>query len=136
MGESVRFDRAADEYDRTRAISDRAMAQTIELLRSELEGRGRVLEVGVGTGLLTLPLHEAGIPVAGIDLTPAMLGKLVEKADGRPPFPLVLADAIRMPFLDGTFGGAYLRWVLHLIPDCGRWSGRSCGWCARAGSCS
>lgn len=117
MGESVRFDRAADEYDRTRAISDEAMAHTIELLSSELGDRGRVLEVGVGTGLLALPLHEAGIPVTGIDLTPAMLGKLVEKAGGRPPFPLVLADATRIPFADGTFGGAYLRWVLHLIPD-------------------
>lgn len=117
MPESVRFDRAAEEYDRTRAISDEAMAQTIELLSSELGERGRVLEVGVGTGLLALPLHEAGIAVAGIDLTPAMLGKLVEKAGGRPPFPLVLADATRMPFADGVFGGAYLRWVLHLIPD-------------------
>ena len=117
MSESIRFDRAADEYDCTRAISDEAMAQTIELLSSELGGRGRVLEVGVGTGLLALPLHEAGIPVAGIDLTPSMLGKLLEKAGAHPLFPLVLGDATRMPFADGSFGGAYLRWVLHLIPD-------------------
>lgn len=117
MPRSVRFDRAAEEYDRTRAISDDAMARTIELLSSELGGRGRVLEIGVGTGLLALPLHRAGVPLAGIDLTPAMLGKLLDKAGGRPPFPLVQADATRMPFPGGAFGGAYLRWVLHLIPD-------------------
>ena len=117
MPGSVRFDRAADEYDRTRAISDDAMARTIELLAAALGGRGRILEVGVGTGLLALPLHRAGVPIAGIDLTPAMLGKLLDKAGGRPPFPLVQADATRMPFPDGAFGGAYLRWVLHLIPD-------------------
>ncbi|MCI0632650.1 MAG: class I SAM-dependent methyltransferase [Actinobacteria bacterium] len=117
MPGSVRFDRAADEYDRTRAISDDAMAQTIELLSSEFAGRGRVLEVGVGTGLLALPLHRADVPLAGIDLTPAMLGKLLDKAGGRPPFPLALADATAMPFPDGAFGGAYLRWVLHLIAD-------------------
>jgi SAM-dependent methyltransferase len=117
MPGSIRFDRAADEYDRTRAISDDAMARTIEQLSSELEGRGRVLEVGVGTGLLALPLHEAGIALAGIDLTEAMLAKLVEKAGGRPPFHLVLGDAARMPFADGSFGAAYLRWVLHLIPE-------------------
>ena len=57
MTESSRFDRAAAHYDTTRAISDEAMARTIELLASELLGRGRALEVGVGTGLLALPLH-------------------------------------------------------------------------------
>jgi len=119
MQESVRFDRAADHYDTTRAISDDAMARTIELLASELFGRGRALEVGVGTGLLALPLHEAGVPLAGLDLTPAMMAKLVEKAGGASPFPLIQADATRMPFADDVFAGAYLRWVLHLIPNWG-----------------
>jgi ubiquinone/menaquinone biosynthesis C-methylase UbiE len=117
MGESIAFDRAAEFYDQTRAISDESMARTIELLASELRDRGRVLEVGVGTGLLALPLHEAGIEVAGVDLSPPMLGKLVEKAGGTVPCPLVLADATSLPFADGSFGAAYLRWVLHLVPD-------------------
>ena len=119
MNESVRFDRAAETYDTTRAISDEAMTRTIELLAAELEGRGRALEVGVGTGLLALPLHQAGVPLAGLDLTPAMMARLVEMAGGSPPFPLVEADATRMPFADGTFAAAYLRWVLHLIPNWG-----------------
>ncbi len=76
-----------------------------------------MLEVGVGTGLLALRLHDAGIPVSGLDLSAPMMAKLVEKAGGEPPFPLVLGDATNMPFVDGGFGGAYLRWVLHLIPD-------------------
>lgn len=116
MAGSVRFDRAADRYDTTRALSDDAMSRTIRLLASELRGRGRVLEVGVGTGLLALPLHEAGVPLVGLDLTPSMMAKLVEKAGGTLPFPLVLGDATRMPFADDAFAGAYLRWVLHLIP--------------------
>jgi SAM-dependent methyltransferase len=117
MSGSIRFDGAADHYDRTRAISDEAMGRTISLLASELRDRGRVLEVGVGTGLLALRLHEAGIPVSGLDLSAPMLAKLVEKAGGAAPFPLVLADATTIPFADGAFGAAYLRWVLHLIPD-------------------
>lgn len=117
MSDSIRFDTAADHYDRTRAISDEAMRRTISLLASELSDRGPVLEVGVGTGLLALRLHEAEIPVCGLDLSAPMLAKLVEKAGGVLPFPLVRADATMMPFADRAFGAAYLRWVLHLIPD-------------------
>jgi SAM-dependent methyltransferase len=117
VNDSIRFDTAADHYDRTRAISDEAMGRTISLLASELRDRGRVLEVGVGTGLLALRLHETGIPVFGLDLSAPMLAKLVEKAGGAPPLPLVIGDATAMPFADGAFGAAYLRWVLHLIPD-------------------
>ena len=116
MSDSIRFDTAADHYDKTRAVSDETMDRTISLLSSELRDRGRVLEVGVGTGLLALRLHEAGIPVSGLDLSAPMLAKLVEKAGGATPFPLVLGDATTMPFADRAFGAAYLRWVLHLIP--------------------
>lgn len=116
MGESVRFDRAAEFYDRTRAMSDEAMARTVELLASELRDRGRVLEIGVGTGLLALPLREGGVQLAGLDISEPMLGKLVEKAGGKAPFPLVLGDATRLPFRDSSFGGAVIRHVLHLIP--------------------
>jgi SAM-dependent methyltransferase len=92
----------------------------VELLASELGGRGTALELGVGTGQVALPLHAAGIPVVGMDLSRPMMDRLIHKAGGRSPFPLVQGDATRMPFADGAFGAAYLRWVLHLIPD---WKG-------------
>jgi SAM-dependent methyltransferase len=117
MRDSVRFDRAAEFYDASRSIAPEAMERTIELLAGELRGRGRALEVGVGTGLLAIPLLEVGLELAGVDLSGPMIGKLVQKAGGSPPFPLALADDTRMPFADGAFGSAYLRWVLHLIPD-------------------
>lgn len=117
MGGSIAFDRAAETYDATRAISGEAMTRNVELLSGELAGRGRVLEVGIGTGLIALPLHEAGLDLAGTDISAPMLSKLVQKAGGRVPFPVVLGDATRMPFADGSFGGAYVRWVLHLVSD-------------------
>lgn len=114
MSGSIPFDRAAEFYDQTRSISDEAMARSVELLSGELAGRGRVLEIGVGTGLLAIPLFERGLDVTGIDLSGPMLRRLVEKTGGA-AFPLILGDATRLPFRDGSFGAAYLRWVLHLV---------------------
>lgn len=117
MGDSVAFDRAAEFYDDTRGYDRDLARSTTELLADELRGRGRVLEVGVGTGLIALPLHDTGIPVVGLDLSAPMLGKLVEKAGGRPPFPLARGDAARLPFADASVDVGLIRWVLHLIPD-------------------
>lgn len=116
MSGSLSFDRAAEYYDATRPVDPDTLGATLEVLAEELGGRGSVLEIGVGTGALALPLCEAGIPVVGVDLSMPMLAKLAEKAGGAAPFPLVQADATRLPFDDESFGGAYLRWVLHLIP--------------------
>jgi len=115
-GQSLAFDRAAEYYDETRAIDEAALADTIDLLEAELGGRGPVLEIGVGTGIVALPFAARGVPLAGLDLSLPMMRKLVEKAGGRAPLPLVRGDATRMPFREDAFGGAYARWVLHVIP--------------------
>jgi phosphatidylethanolamine/phosphatidyl-N-methylethanolamine N-methyltransferase len=43
-------------------------------------GSGRVLEVGVGTGL-SLPLYKHDLEIVGVDLSPEMLDKARERAD-------------------------------------------------------
>jgi len=111
----MRFDRAVEYYDRTRGLSEGASREMTALLANELQGR-RTLEIGVGTGLVALPLAAAGVPLAGLDLSAPMLAKLVEKSGGRAPFPLVVGDATTLPFADGGFGAAVVRHVLHLVP--------------------
>ncbi|HWD72126.1 MAG TPA: class I SAM-dependent methyltransferase [Actinomycetota bacterium] len=113
---SVSFDWAAGFYDSSRTLSPEGEARATELLGAEVAGRGRCLEIGVGTGRVALPLHRAGLPMAGVDISPKMVDRLVEKAGGRPPFPLALADATALPFGDGTFGAALAAHVFHLIP--------------------
>jgi len=54
--------------------------------------------------------------MAGVDISSLMVQRLVEKAGGRPPFPLALADATALPFRTGAFGAAIAAHVLHLIP--------------------
>jgi SAM-dependent methyltransferase len=113
---STSFDRAAAYYDETRGLTEEAVRAQTALLAEHLRGRGRALEVGVGTGQVALPLAASGIPMAGLDVAAPMLRVLVEKARGV-PFPLVLGDATRLPFADGSFGGSVARWVFHLIAD-------------------
>ncbi len=112
---SIAFDRAAEYYDETRGLSPDAVRRSIGVLEEELRGRGRVLEIGVGTGQVAIPLAERGVRVIGIDLSAPMLRQLVRKPGGK-AVPLALGDATRLPVRDGAFGGAVVRWVLHLIP--------------------
>jgi ubiquinone/menaquinone biosynthesis C-methylase UbiE len=112
----MRFDRAVEYYDRTRGLSEDASREMTTLLAGELRGRGRTLEIGVGTGLVALPLAAAGVPLVALDLSAPMLAKLVEKAGGQAPFPLIVADATTLPFPDDRFGAAVVRHVLHLVP--------------------
>src|SRR2546423_11010187 len=115
---SIAFDQAADYYDRTRRLDPHVHAAVIDLLAGELRGRGRCLEVGVGTGRIALDLHRAGVPMAGVDLSRPMLDRLVEKAGGTAPFPLAVADATALPARRHAVGAALACHVLHLIP---RW---------------
>jgi ubiquinone/menaquinone biosynthesis C-methylase UbiE len=115
--ESVNFDRAAGFYDATRALPAESRDELTALLAAELAGRQPCLEIGVGTGRIALPLHSRGITLAGEDISAGMLGRLVANAGGAPPFPLLRADATRLPFAAATFGAVLAVHVLHLIPD-------------------
>lgn len=117
MTDSIAFDRAAEYYDATRGLSEEGVRRATEALAAAFDGAGPILELGVGTGQVAMPLGASGVDVTGLDLSRPMLAKLLAKAGGAPPFPLVEGDATRMPFADDAFAGAYLRWVLHLIPD-------------------
>lgn len=132
MAESVSFDRAAECYDRTRVTDPVALEATIDLLERELGSRGRVLEVGVGTGALAIPLAGRGVPVLGIDVSPAMLTQLRAKRGGE-RVPVAVGDATRLPLGDGSHGGGYLRWVLHLIPAWGEAVAELCRVLGRGG---
>jgi SAM-dependent methyltransferase len=114
--QSVRFDRAAGYYDRTRSLAAPTMQRIIPVLRAQLDRYQPCLEIGVGTGRIALPLHEERVAMVGLDLSAPMLTELVAKARGA-PFPLMVADASRLPLADQSVGAALVVHVLHLIPD-------------------
>jgi SAM-dependent methyltransferase len=56
--------------------------RTVTVL-AELAGDGAVLEFAVGTGRVALPLAARGVPVSGIELSPAMAKRLRAKDEAR-----------------------------------------------------
>jgi len=84
-----------DWYD---DVSD--VAATVALVR-RLAGTGPVLELGVGTGRLAVPLVRSGLEVHGVDASPSMLERLRRKPGGdgvRCTLGDMVDDAPRGPF--------------------------------------
>jgi SAM-dependent methyltransferase len=64
----------------------------------------RVLELGVGSGRLALPMADRGLQVTGIDSSPAMLERLASKP-GAERIEVVAGDMARADeLIDGPFG--------------------------------
>jgi len=89
---------------------------------------GRVLEVGVGTGL-ALPRYRADMRVVGVDLSREMLEKARERVaaerlahvEG-----LVEMDAEHMAFRDGSFDVAVAMFTASVVPDARRLYAEMC----------
>jgi SAM-dependent methyltransferase len=114
---SVSFDRAADFYDRTRSLDPATAAAQTDLLLGQLASApGDALEIGVGTGRISLPLAEAGARIVGVDLSPAMLERLRAKDPAR-MVPVLVGDASALPFPGRSFGAVLACHVLHLVAD-------------------
>ena len=76
--EATYGDRFAEIYDEFYSDYD---PESIALL-TDLAGDGPVLELGIGTGRIALPLREKGVEVQGIDASRAMVSKLRSKPGG------------------------------------------------------
>jgi SAM-dependent methyltransferase len=92
-------ERIADVYDAWPTVPGDTEAAVARL--AELAGRGPVLELGIGTGRLALPLAARGLAVQGIDASPAMVAKLREKPGGE-RIPVALGDFADVA-VDGRF---------------------------------
>ncbi|MEP6658510.1 MAG: class I SAM-dependent methyltransferase [Acidimicrobiales bacterium] len=82
----------ADIYDEWfAAVSD--VTATVKRIVGWLQNGppGPVLELGIGTGRVALPLAAAGVDVFGVDASPAMLARLRAKPGGA-DLPVTLAD--------------------------------------------
>lgn len=99
----------ATTYDEDEAAHFAASAvdPVVETL-AELAGDGAALEFAIGTGRIALPLSARGVPVSGVELSPAMVGRLRGKPGGsEAEIPVVIGDMATAQ-VDGSFTVVYL----------------------------
>ncbi|HSD44997.1 MAG TPA: class I SAM-dependent methyltransferase, partial [Pyrinomonadaceae bacterium] len=77
--------------------------QMIDVL-AELAGRGRALELGIGTGRVALPLAAKGVEVHGIDAAESMISRLREKTGGE-----------KIPITSGNFAEVAVEGKFSLV---------------------
>ena len=108
MDEDGFFDeRIAATYDESSAEeSDPAVVDPGVDFLMERVGSGRVLELGIGTGRIALPLAQRGVSVHGIELSKAMVARLREKPGGG-DIDVAIGD-FATTTVDGSFSLAYL----------------------------
>jgi 16S rRNA A1518/A1519 N6-dimethyltransferase RsmA/KsgA/DIM1 with predicted DNA glycosylase/AP lyase activity len=76
-------ERIAAQYDDASAgMFDPAVVDPVVDFLVEAAGDGRVLELGIGTGRIALPLAQRGVEVHGIELSRAMVAQLRYKPGG------------------------------------------------------
>jgi ubiquinone/menaquinone biosynthesis C-methylase UbiE len=114
--QSISFDRAAGYYDETRGLPEKISEQIAASAASFLPAGARVLEIGIGTGRISIPLMRRGLRVSGVDLSVLMMKRLVEKLTDKATLPgLIQADAARLPLRPANFEAVFAVHVFHLI---------------------
>ena len=118
MPESVNFDRAVDYYDATRGLPE---GEDIKIASFIAETAGLnaddvVLEIGIGTGRIALPLSPHVGAYYGADISAGMMRKLREKQQNEPVF-VAQGDALALPYPDASFDAVIVVHVFHLVAD-------------------
>lgn len=92
---------------------------TVDFL-ARLVGDGRALELGIGTGRIALPLAARGVPVHGIDLSKAMVARLLAKPGGE-GIGVTIGD-FSTTQVDGSFRLVYLVYntIMNLTTQAGQ----------------
>jgi SAM-dependent methyltransferase len=110
---SSRFDEIAALYDETRGGEERGDEYASDLDRLLPHGPGTVLEIGVGTGVVSLGLRKRLRTVVGVDLSGPMLARAAVRLGPS----VARGDAQQLPVRTGGIDHAVAVWVIHDVAD-------------------
>ncbi len=112
------WDNLADSYDELRTDDWVYRSCIRQVVKPALKARPKknALDVGCGTGLVSMPLAEKFENVIAVDYSLESLKVLKSKAAGKPVL-LIQADIARLPFKDAAFDAVTCANMLqHLTP--------------------
>jgi phosphatidylethanolamine/phosphatidyl-N-methylethanolamine N-methyltransferase len=116
MGVAKAYDRWAPVYDLVFGRVFRR-GRALAIGAAEQAG-GRILEVGVGTGI-SLPLYSPNVRLVGVDISDGMLDKARERVRElglRHVEDIRVMDAEKLAFEDGAFDVVVAQYVVTAVP--------------------
>lgn len=114
----VSFDRAVDFYDETRGFPQGVAEEAAKVIyqAGNFSPSTRLIEIGIGTGRIALPLASHVQAIHGVDLSGGMLTRLREKQQTEPVY-VAQGVAEKLPYPDQYFDAAVVVHVFHLVQD-------------------
>ena len=91
----------------------------VALGRTTVSAGDRVLDIGAGTGALTLQAAALGARVTAIDLAPNMVDRLTQRLAPYPECRALVMDGQALTFEDSTFDAAFSILSTTLFPNWG-----------------
>ena len=119
MSDRDYWERHARNYDASlRWVLGRPLPRILELV-SEVQGKGRVLEVAAGTGIVTSAIAQTCGAVVATDYASAMVDALEQRVRdaGLDNVTCEQADIYALPYEACEFDAVVAANVLHLVPD-------------------
>ena len=113
MTHASRFDEIAPIYDETRGGEGRGDEYAADIDRLLPREPGTLLEIGLGTGVVSLGLRNRGRTVVGVDLS----GPMLARAAARLGSSVVRGDAQILPVRTAGVRYAVAVWVIHDVAD-------------------
>lgn len=113
LDSAIGYNLAAREYDKKESYLNSFEKGKIIPLLGDIKDK-KILDVGAGTGRVSIPLARQGARVTALDVSAEMLEILKQKAK-RLPIETIVGDAEALPFADASFDivvAAFL--IVHL----------------------
>lgn len=118
---TLSFDFVAEQFDEQRGLPHEAIAAWLTCIHGLSGSRYlQVVEPGIGTGRITLPLAVAGHHVNGVDTSEPMLTMCMQRASAlgvQQRVRVKNGDATALPYEDLRFDMGVIAQLLYLVPD-------------------